>query len=87
MFGALYAAEGSSPEILAEVAREFSPRLEVCGPREIVLDLNGLERLFGDARTIAPSCGGPPPIAICACAWRSPAHARRRGCSSTTARA
>jgi len=53
MFGALYAAEGSSPERLAEVAREFSPRLEVCGPREIVLDLGGLERLLGDARTIA----------------------------------
>ena len=39
--------------MLLEVAREFSPRLEVCGPREIVLDLAGLARLFGDARTIA----------------------------------
>jgi protein ImuB len=54
VFGALYAAEGSSPEIVAAVAREFSPRIEVCGGgREIVLDLGGLERLFGDARTIA----------------------------------
>jgi protein ImuB len=83
MFGALYAAEGSPPDVLAVVAREFSPRIEVCdahastiarpstslgttlstskgrgGPsttegREIVLDLSGLERLFGDARTIA----------------------------------
>jgi protein ImuB len=35
------------------VAREFSPRLEVCAPREILLDLGGLERLFGDAKTIA----------------------------------
>jgi protein ImuB len=38
---------------LAEVAREFSPRIEVCSPTEIVLDLNGLTRLFGEARTIA----------------------------------
>ena len=53
MFGALYAAEGTPPDVLLEVAREFSPRIEVCGPREIVLDLSGLARLFGDARTIA----------------------------------
>jgi hypothetical protein len=52
MFAALYAAEGTSPEALLAVAREFSPRLEVCSAREIVLDLLGLERLFGDARTI-----------------------------------
>jgi protein ImuB len=39
--------------VLAEVAREFSPRIEVCSATEIVLDLGGLERLFGDARTIA----------------------------------
>ena len=53
MFGALYAAEGTPPDVLLEVAREFSPRLEVCGEREIVLDLTGLTRLLGDARTIA----------------------------------
>ena len=53
MFGALYAAEGSPPDVLAEVAREFSPRIDVCDAREIVLDLDGLERLFGDARAIA----------------------------------
>ena len=68
MFGALYAAEGTAHETdpretdpretdrgtaLAAVAREFSPRIEVCGPREITIDLSGLERLFGDARTIA----------------------------------
>jgi protein ImuB len=39
--------------VLADVAREFSPRIEVCSATEIVLDLSGLERLFGDARTIA----------------------------------
>ena len=53
MFGALYAAAGSDPAQLLDVAREFSPRIDVCGPREITLDLSGLERLFGDARTIA----------------------------------
>jgi len=53
MNGALYAAAGSDPARLVEVAREFSPRIDVCGPREITLDLTGLVRLFGDARTIA----------------------------------
>ena len=53
MTGALYAAAGSDPALLVEVAREFSPRIEVCGPREITLDLSGLARLFGDARAIA----------------------------------
>ena len=52
MFGALTTAE-SSPTGVAEVAREFSPRIEVCSHTEVVLDLSGLERLFGDARTIA----------------------------------
>src|SRR4051812_14988635 len=60
MFGVLYAAEGSPSEVLEAVAREFSPRIDVCGRhtgdgdgREIVLDLSGLARLFGDARMIA----------------------------------
>ena len=53
MFGALYAAEGTDQTVLESVAREFSPRIEVCGRREITLDLSGLARLFGEARTIA----------------------------------
>ena len=53
MFGALYAAEGTERAALDAVAREFSPRIEVYGPREAVLDLSGVARLFGDARTIA----------------------------------
>jgi protein ImuB len=58
VFGALLAAEGTAPEkdrrvALERVAREFSPRLEIHGPREVTLDLSGLTRLFGDARTIA----------------------------------
>ena len=36
-----------------EVARDFSPRVEACGPREVTLDLSGLARLFGDGKTIA----------------------------------
>jgi protein ImuB len=53
VFGALSTVEGAPPAVLAEVAREFSPRIEVCSPTEIVLDLSGLTRLFGEARTIA----------------------------------
>jgi protein ImuB len=53
VFAAVYAAEGSSFEALVGVARDFSPRVEICGPREITLDLSGLTRLFGDAKTIA----------------------------------
>ena len=57
MFGAIYAAEVSSPEALLAVAQEFSPRVDAGSHdrdfREIVLDLHGLTRLFGDTRTIA----------------------------------
>ncbi len=65
MFGAIYGAEGISPAALLAVAHEFSPRIDARrrgsldppsdppDPREIVLDLAGLTRLFGDARTIA----------------------------------
>jgi protein ImuB len=60
VFGALYGAEGTGRASLEAVAREFSPRIEVpqsdassAETREIVLDLSGLARLFGDARTIA----------------------------------
>ena len=67
MFAAVYAAEGSSFETLLGVARDFSPRIETYGSRsstraqgapshvegrEVVLDLAGLTRLFGDATTI-----------------------------------
>jgi protein ImuB len=52
MFGTLYAADGTSTAALIDVGREFSPRIELCGPREITLDLSGLTHLFGDARAI-----------------------------------
>jgi protein ImuB len=53
VFGAVYAADGSSADTLLAVARDFSPRVEICGDREVVLDLSGLDRLFGDAKTLA----------------------------------
>jgi protein ImuB len=52
MFGALYLADGSTDGVL-DVARAFTPRFEVCGPRDLVLDLSGLTRLFGDPRAMA----------------------------------
>ena len=53
MFGALYAAEGTSIDVLIDVAAEFSPRYEINGPRDVTLDLSGLARLFGSAHAIA----------------------------------
>jgi protein ImuB len=53
MFGAICGVEGSSPDALLAVAREFSPRIDVVSRLEVVLDLSGMARLFGDARTIA----------------------------------
>jgi hypothetical protein len=53
MFAAVYAAKGSSFDTLVDIARDFSPRIETCGSCEVVLDLAGLTRLFGDAKTIA----------------------------------
>ena len=83
MFGAVYAVDGSAIDIVMEVAREFSPRIEIDGPRaldvaggkaldtpqvstirastarastaparQVVLDLSGMTRLFGDARAM-----------------------------------
>ena len=53
MFGAVYAVDGSAIDGLVEVAREFSPRIEVDGPaRQVVLDLSGVTRLFGDPRAM-----------------------------------
>ena len=53
MFSVVYGADGTPREALEAVAREFSPRIEACGSREVTLELSGLTRLFGDARTIA----------------------------------
>jgi protein ImuB len=52
MFAAVFAAEGSDAQALVELGRAFSPRIEAHSPRELVLDVDGLTRLFGDFRTI-----------------------------------
>jgi protein ImuB len=45
---------GDDPgEALVSTASEFSPRIERVGARAVVCDVDGLERLFGDARAIA----------------------------------
>jgi protein ImuB len=58
LFGAMHAAESRAYETLLAVAREFSPRIAVpvavlSARREVLMDLSGLSRLFGDAHAIA----------------------------------
>jgi protein ImuB len=53
MFAVLSVAASGVPDAIVAVAREFSPRVDVCGPGEVVFDAGGLERLFGDAHTLA----------------------------------
>ena len=57
MFGAVYAADGSATDVLIEVARGFSPRIEMHGPCAVTIDLNGATRLFGDPRAIGEALG------------------------------
>jgi protein ImuB len=52
MVGALYLLGGSTDDVLV-VAHEFTPRIEICGPGDLLLDLSGLSRLFGDPRALA----------------------------------
>ncbi|HEY5619627.1 MAG TPA: DNA polymerase Y family protein [Vicinamibacterales bacterium] len=52
MFGALYSIDGQAADALLEVAADFTPRFELCGLGEVVLDLTGLERLFGSPQEI-----------------------------------
>jgi len=50
----LYAAlHGESADGLVAIAHEFSPRIQRRGTTDVVLDVSGLERLLGDAATIA----------------------------------
>ena len=53
MFGALYAPDAGTGDVLIEVAAEFTPRYEINGPGDVTLDLSGLARLFGSAYAIA----------------------------------
>ena len=68
MFGAVYVVDEGAADVLIDVAREFSPRIEIDAQpartaagdrppstsqvRQVVLDLGGLTRLFGDARAM-----------------------------------
>jgi protein ImuB len=58
MFACVYGAAETPPDALLAVARDFSPRVEIethsaaYSAREVTLDLSGLTRLFGDAKTI-----------------------------------
>jgi len=52
MVGALYLLGGSTDDVLA-VAHAFTPRIEICGPGDLLLDLSGLSRLFGDPHALA----------------------------------
>jgi protein ImuB len=68
MFGAVYAVDEDAADVLIDVAREFSPRIEIDASfarastgdrppstskaRQVVLDLGGLTRLFGDTRAM-----------------------------------
>ena len=53
LFGAMCAADDDAADVLIAVAREFSPRITRVSAREVVMDLQGLTRLFGDRRAIA----------------------------------
>jgi len=53
LFGAMCAADDDTADVLIAVAREFSPRTTRESAREVVMDLQGLTRLFGDRRQIA----------------------------------
>jgi protein ImuB len=53
VFAAVRAADGTRGEALLPVARDFSPRVEWGGTSDVVLDVDGLERLVGDPPTIA----------------------------------
>ncbi len=50
--GAIFPS-GPGGDGLLDVAREFSPRVARCPGGEVVMDLGGLTRLFGDRRAIA----------------------------------
>src|SRR5262249_33775095 len=43
---------GSAVPALAAIAQDFSPRYELYGDDVVVIDISGLERLLGPARTI-----------------------------------
>jgi protein ImuB len=60
------AAAVSAVERLMAIAREFSPRIERHRGGTVVLDVSGLQRLFGDAQSLADHLAraGAPQVAI-----------------------
>jgi len=65
LFAALH-GDPSVTERLAGIARDFSPRIERQAGGSVVLDVAGLQRLLGDAATIAEelSQAGAPRVAV-----------------------
>jgi protein ImuB len=56
LYACLYEPPTTAPidaGVLASLARDFSPRFEAHGPSLVVIDVSGLERLLGPARTVA----------------------------------
>jgi protein ImuB len=51
MYACVYAPGSAPASVLAEIAQQFSPRYETRGDL-VVVDVRGLDRLFGDARAI-----------------------------------
>ena len=58
MFCVLYSFTGPAPDALLAIAADFTPRYEVCDASEILLDISGLDRLFGDSRAVGDALRG-----------------------------
>ena len=65
LYAALHDADGAAERLMA-IAREFSPRIERHPGGTVVLDVSGLQRLFGDPQSIAEHLAraGAPQVAI-----------------------
>ena len=53
LYAALHEADGATTEQLMAIARDFSPRIERHRGGTVVLDVSGLQRLFGEPQSIA----------------------------------
>jgi protein ImuB len=52
MVGVVWGKTEVEDEVLLDLAHAFSPRVELCSTREVVLDLEGLARMFGESRSM-----------------------------------
>ena len=66
LYAALHDADDAGVERLMALARDFSPRIERRRGGTVVLDVSGLQGLFGDPRSIAEHLAraGAPQVAI-----------------------